>query len=129
MVVYDAERFGLSQLHQLRGRIQRSVYRGSFYLLCDEDVSEDVKKRLEVLCNTNDGFKIAEEDLKLRGPGDILGTRQSGLPSFILGDLFNDRIIIDAAQKDARAIISQSQRTEFHDILKQVKQGLKESLN
>ena len=129
MAVYDAERFGLSQLHQLRGRIQRSVYRGSFYLLCDEDVSEDVKKRLEVLCNTNDGFKIAEEDLKLRGPGDILGTRQSGLPSFILGDLFNDRIIIDAAQKDARAIISQSQRTEFHDILKQVKQGLKESLN
>ena len=104
MVVYDAERFGMSQLHQLRGRVQRSHYRGAFYLLSD---SKDAiaKKRFEVLKNTNDGFEIANEDLKLRGPGDILGTRQSGLANFVLGDILKDTKIIEAAKNDARNIL------------------------
>ena len=104
MIVYDAERFGMSQLHQLRGRVQRSSYRGSFYLLSDTKELE-AKKRFEILESTNDGFKIAEEDLKLRGPGDILGTRQSGIANFILGDIINDTKIITAAKEDAKIIL------------------------
>ncbi len=127
MVVYNAERFGLSQLHQLRGRIQRSNYKGRFFLLCD-GLGEDVKKRLDVLANTSDGFRIAEEDLKLRGPGDLLGTRQSGLPSFVLGDLLNDRMFIDAAQRDAHMILANSDRDEYQKIIAKAKQNISDSL-
>ena len=103
MIVYDADKFGLSQLHQLRGRIQRGSYEGTCYLLTDsKDV--EVKNRLQVLCDSNDGFKISMEDLKLRGPGDILGTRQSGLPTFILGNLIEDTRFINAARVDAKEI-------------------------
>lgn len=103
MVIYDADRFGLSQLHQLRGRIQRGEYKGTCYLLTDNKEKE-VIDRLNVLVKSNDGFKISEEDLRLRGPGDILGTRQSGLPTFILGNIFEDTKIIEAAKKDAKYI-------------------------
>ena len=103
MVVYDADRFGLSQLHQLRGRIQRGNRRGAFYLLSDSK-DENTLKRLKTLAMTNDGFKIALEDLKIRGMGDILGTRQSGLPDFILGNIFSDTKIIAAAKEDAKKI-------------------------
>ncbi|MDO4941088.1 MAG: ATP-dependent DNA helicase RecG [Erysipelotrichaceae bacterium] len=103
MIVYDADKFGLSQLHQLRGRIQRGNYEGVCFLLTNSK-DESVIKRLEVLCNCNDGFKISLEDLKLRGPGDILGTRQSGLPTFILGNIFEDGKFIEAAKKDAKQI-------------------------
>lgn len=108
MVVYDADRFGLSQLHQLRGRVQRSDYEGTCLLLSDNR-DEDVLKRLEVLCRTNDGFEISMEDLKMRGPGDILGTRQSGLPAFVLGNLIEDTRFIEAARQDADMIISQKE--------------------
>ncbi len=101
MVIYDADKFGLSQLHQLRGRIQRGEYEGTCYLLSDSK-DENVRKRLQVLCDTNDGFEISLQDLKLRGPGDILGTRQSGLPALILGNLLEDQRFIEAARKDAR---------------------------
>ncbi len=104
MVIYDADRFGLSQIHQLRGRIQRGNDRGTCYLLTDSK-EESTIKRLEVLVNTNDGFKISEEDLKLRGPGDILGTRQSGLPAFVLGDIFTDSAIINGAKQDVDIIL------------------------
>ncbi len=127
MVVYNAERFGLSQLHQLRGRIQRSIYRGKFYMLVD-DPGDDVQRRLKVLVDTNDGFKIAQEDLKLRGPGDLLGTRQSGLPSFILGNILTDRVFIEAAQKDARLIIAKSQDKRYKDILAKVQESIQDSL-
>ena len=99
MVIYNAERFGLSQLHQLRGRIQRSSYKGKLYLLTASKDS-DTLNRLNVLVNTNDGFKVAEEDLYQRGPGDLLGTRQSGLPSFHLGNLIKDTKIIEASKED-----------------------------
>lgn len=100
MVIYDADRFGLSQLHQLRGRIQRSIYRGSCYLLSASQDPETLA-RLEVLLHSNDGFAIAEADLRLRGPGDLLGTRQSGLPSFVLGNPVHDKQIMTAAKNDA----------------------------
>lgn len=103
MIIYDADKFGLSQLHQLRGRVQRGNYEGICFLLTDNK-DEAVIKRLEVLCKCNDGFKISLEDLKLRGPGDILGTRQSGLPTFILGNLFEDGRFIEAAKVDAKKI-------------------------
>ena len=100
MVVYDADKFGLSQLHQLRGRIQRGNYEGTCYLLTDSKDS-NVLERLNVLCKTNNGFEISYEDLRLRGPGDILGTRQSGIPAFILGNIIEDTRFIEAARKDA----------------------------
>ncbi|MBR2577518.1 MAG: ATP-dependent DNA helicase RecG [Erysipelotrichaceae bacterium] len=112
MVIYDADRFGLSQLHQLRGRIQRGNHKGTCYLLTDNRDS-DVLERLNVLCQTNDGFRISEADLRLRGPGDILGTRQSGLPAFILGNIFEDGRIIEAAKKDAKKVIAGLDREDY----------------
>ncbi|MDO4501255.1 MAG: ATP-dependent DNA helicase RecG [Erysipelotrichaceae bacterium] len=112
MVIYDADRFGLSQIHQLRGRVQRGNYKGTCYLLSDTK-DPDTSKRLEVLCSTNDGFKISEADLKLRGPGDILGTRQSGLPTFVLGNLFEDTKIIEASKKDAKRIVENLDREDY----------------
>lgn len=105
MVIYDAERFGLAQLHQLRGRIQRGNIEGKCYLLTSSK-EEDALKRLNVLVKTNNGFEISFEDLRLRGPGDILGTRQSGLPAFILGNIVEDTKFIDAARADALKICS-----------------------
>ena len=105
MVIYDANRFGLSQLHQLRGRIKRSDKQGYCYLLTDSSDELSVE-RLMALVNTDDGFKIAEEDLRLRGPGDLFGTRQSGLPSLILGNLITDTNIIKAAKEDANEIVN-----------------------
>ncbi len=103
MVIYDADKFGLSQLHQLRGRIQRGAFEGTCYLLTDSK-DPNVISRLNILVSTNDGFEISYQDLKLRGPGDILGTRQSGLPAFILGNLIEDTKFIDAAKNDAKKI-------------------------
>ena len=105
IIIYDAHRFGLSQLHQLRGRIQRGDKQGICYLLTDNKNKESIN-RLKVLLKTNNGFDISSEDLRLRGPGDILGTRQSGVPSFILGDLFEDTKIINQARIDANEIIN-----------------------
>ena len=103
IVIENAERFGLAQLHQLRGRVQRGEYEGICYLLTD---SKDalVHERLKVLTNSNDGFEISMQDLKLRGPGDILGTRQSGVPAFILGNIIEDTRFIEAARNDAKKI-------------------------
>ena len=103
MIIYDSDKFGLSQLHQLRGRVQRGEYEGICYLLTD---SKDalVHERLKVLTNSNDGFEISMQDLKLRGPGDILGTRQSGVPAFILGNIIEDTRFIEAARNDAKKI-------------------------
>ncbi len=112
MVIYDADRFGLSQIHQLRGRIQRGNNKGACYLLTDSK-DEDTLKRLDVLVKNNDGFKISEEDLKIRGPGDILGTRQSGLPTFILGDIFSDNMIINGAKEDVDFILNNIDKKEY----------------
>ena len=104
MVIYDADRFGMSQLHQLRGRVQRGDKEGLCYLLT---ASKDEKtlERLKVLSQNNTGFDIARDALRLRGPGDILGTRQSGLPAFVLGNIVDDTKFIEASKKDAREIL------------------------
>ncbi|MBQ6218041.1 MAG: ATP-dependent DNA helicase RecG [Erysipelotrichaceae bacterium] len=114
MIIYDADKFGLSQLHQLRGRVQRSSHEGTCFLLTDNK-DELALKRLDILCKNNDGFAISYEDLKLRGPGDILGTRQSGLPAFVLGNLIEDTRFIDAARKDAKKIAENKEDPSYTD--------------
>jgi ATP-dependent DNA helicase RecG len=104
MVVEHAERFGLSQLHQLRGRVGRGAAQ-SYCLLVAGYGSEDARKRLRVMEKTTDGFIIAEEDLAIRGPGELAGTRQSGLPDLAMGSLSLDAGLIAAAKEDAFAII------------------------
>lgn len=104
MIIYDANRFGMSQLHQLRGRVGRGEKEGFCYLLTSS-TDPLALKRLEIIENNNDGFKISYYDLQLRGPGDLLGVRQSGLPSFVLGNLINDSSIIEESKKYARMIL------------------------
>jgi ATP-dependent DNA helicase RecG len=104
MMIENAERFGLSQLHQLRGRIGRGQFKSTCVLVSDAQ-GEDSKKRLDVMCKTTDGFVIAEEDLKQRGPGDFLGSRQHGLPEMKLANIVNDTKILYAAQKQAEDIL------------------------
>ena len=104
MVVENAERFGLSQLHQLRGRVGRGAAKSWCILLSDSD-SEDTRRRLKVLTETNDGFKISEEDLRLRGPGDFFGQRQHGLPTLKAADLSCDMRLLDEAQSAASALL------------------------
>ena len=121
MIIYDADRFGLSQLHQLRGRIQRGNAVGKCWLLTDNK-SEDVKERLNVLVKTTNGFEISYEDLRLRGPGDILGTRQSGVPDLILGNLYEDTKMIEVCRKDAKLIVEHCAQTDYISIIESVKQ-------
>ncbi len=101
MLIFNAERFGLSQLHQLRGRVGRGDKESYCFLVTNNDEEE----RLKIIENTLDGFKLAEADLKLRGPGDFFGERQSGLPSFKYGNLVNDYYILESAKEDAYNII------------------------
>ena len=101
MVIEDADRFGLSQLHQLRGRVGRGSAK-SYCILTTHNRNEDTIRRLKALCATNDGFKIAEEDLKLRGPGDFFGSRQSGLPAFRVADLSLDMTTLRDAQQASK---------------------------
>lgn len=105
MVIEHAERFGLSQLHQLRGRVGRSHYQSYCILMAEYRRSEDAKRRLGVTVETTDGFKIAEEDLSLRGPGEFLGTRQSGLPPFRIANLARDVQILSKAREAAFKMI------------------------
>ena len=104
MVIENAERFGLSQLHQLRGRIGRGEYSSACILISDVK-SGDTKRRLDVIKNNTDGFKIADEDLKLRGPGDFLGSRQHGLPDMKIADIFVDRETLHSAGKEAEELL------------------------
>ncbi|HOG11403.1 MAG TPA: ATP-dependent DNA helicase RecG [Smithellaceae bacterium] len=105
MVIEHAERFGLSQLHQLRGRVGRRDIPSTCILLADYKASGDARKRLKIMENTTDGFVLAEEDLAIRGPGDFLGTRQSGLPDFRIASIIRDARILNDAKEDAFALI------------------------
>ena len=102
LVIEDADRFGLAQLHQLRGRVGRGNHRSTCILISDS-TGEDTRRRLQVLCSTNDGFRIADEDLKLRGPGDFFGNRQHGLPQLHIADLNGDLPLLQQAQAAAAA--------------------------
>jgi ATP-dependent DNA helicase RecG len=101
MLVEHAERFGLSQLHQLRGRVGRGPCQSYCFLIYQAPLSEDSRERLRALTETTDGFEIAERDLRLRGPGDFFGTRQAGMPTFRLIDLVRDRALLEVAQREA----------------------------
>jgi len=101
MMVEHAERFGLAQLHQLRGRVGRGAEKSTCLLLRDFRCSEDGMKRLQVMAETTDGFRIAEADLEIRGPGEFLGTRQSGMPDFRVANLLRDGRVLEEARKDA----------------------------
>ena len=107
MLVEHAERFGLSQLHQLRGRVGRGPWQSHCVLLYQSPWTDDARERLRTLASTSDGFAIAERDLELRGPGDFFGTRQSGLPRLRTGDLVRDREMMEEAHREARRIVSE----------------------
>ena len=124
MVVEHAERFGLSQLHQLRGRVGRGEHDSYCILLAGKIGSLDTYKRLKVMEETNDGFKIAEEDLKIRGPGDFLGTRQSGLPDFRIANILTDSSLLQKARDEAFKLIKSDPELEMDE-----HKGLHEIIN
>ena len=110
MMIEHADRFGLSQLHQLRGRVGRGADKSYCLLIPSSHYSEDARKRLKVMVATNDGFKIAEADLEIRGPGDFLGTRQAGLPDFRVASLIKDIWVLDTARQEAFAYVKQTEQ-------------------
>lgn len=125
MVIYNAERFGMSQLHQLRGRIGRGKEQAYCYLMSSSTTSE-AKERLRYLEKSHDGFEISLYDLKLRGPGEVLGHRQSGLPTFLVADLMKDFPILSIARKDADEIIQDYvQKHEYQGIICKIQEKLK----
>ena len=101
MVIENAERFGLSQLHQLRGRVGRGGEQSFCILMTGEKLGNDARTRIETMVRTNDGFEIAETDLRLRGPGDLMGTLQSGLPELHIADLIADAGLLQQARQVA----------------------------
>ncbi|HXR79323.1 MAG TPA: helicase-related protein, partial [Saprospiraceae bacterium] len=105
MIIENAERFGLSQLHQLRGRVGRGADQSYCILMTSYKISKTARERLDVICKSNDGFAIAEADLKLRGPGDIAGTRQSGAFEFKVANLVEDQAILRTARSFAEDIV------------------------
>ena len=108
MVIEHAERFGLSSLHQLRGRIGRSSYKSYAFLVFDKNLSEISARRLKIIKKNNDGFVIAEEDLKLRGPGEVTGIRQTGFADFRIADIFEDRDLIEKSRADILKHVKQA---------------------
>jgi ATP-dependent DNA helicase RecG len=120
MIIENAERFGLSQLHQLRGRVGRGADQSYCILMTSHKLSADSKTRLETMCRTNDGFEIAEVDLKLRGPGDLMGTQQSGVLNLQIADLVKDRDILQLARHRAIEILKRDAPMELpeHSVLR-----------
>jgi len=112
MVIEHSERFGLSQLHQLRGRVGRGAAKSYCVLLAGYALSEEGRNRLAVMEESTDGFVIAERDLEIRGPGEFLGTRQSGLPELAVANLVRDQALLALAQLEARAIIDADPKLE-----------------
>ena len=107
MIIESAERFGLSQLHQLRGRVGRGAEQSYCILMTSHKLSADAKTRLETMTRTSDGFEIAEVDLKLRGPGDLMGTQQSGVLNLRIADIVRDSEILKIARSYAFEVLKQ----------------------
>jgi ATP-dependent DNA helicase RecG len=105
MIIESAERFGLSQLHQLRGRVGRGAEKSYCILMTGDNLGKESLKRMETMVGTNDGFEIAEVDLQLRGPGDLMGTQQSGLLNLKIADLSKDQQLVILARNEARKIL------------------------
>ena len=106
MIVEHAERFGLSQLHQLRGRVGRGDEQSYCILLAGDKRSPEARERLAIMEETSDGFKVAEKDLEIRGPGEVMGTRQSGLPAFRIGNIVRDYALLEAAKRESDELLS-----------------------
>ena len=118
MTIENAERFGLSQLHQLRGRVGRGKTKSYCFLVTDAK-GDEAQARMKIMCETTDGFKIADEDLKLRGPGDFFGTRQHGLPKLRIADLLNDTKILMQTQELAGELMREKEvfsRPEYRQL-------------
>ncbi len=131
MVIENAERFGLSQLHQLRGRIGRGSFQSTCILISDAQ-NEETKKRLKIMCSTNNGFVIADEDLKLRGPGDFFGSRQHGLPDLKIADMMTDTEILREAGTAAEEMLKKSPSLdgeEYSLLKKQVNRMFSHAMN
>ena len=122
MMIENAERFGLSQLHQLRGRVGRSDLQ-SYCILVPANSSQTTMERLQIMEQTNNGFIISEKDLELRGPGEFLGTRQSGMVNFALADIIRDTKILEQARKEAFDLVN---NTEQNKISKALSEELQE---
>jgi len=118
MVIEHAERFGLSQLHQLRGRVGRSSYQSHCILVASDRLSDDGVKRLRVMEATTDGFRIAEADLEIRGPGDFLGTRQAGLPDFRVASILRDGRVLEEARREAFTLVERDPELKFAEHLR-----------
>ncbi|MFW5787608.1 MAG: ATP-dependent DNA helicase RecG, partial [Halanaerobiales bacterium] len=116
MVIEDGQRFGLAQLHQLRGRVGRGQHQ-SYCIVIAQPTTEDSKKRLQVFTETNDGFKIAEADLEIRGPGEFFGTEQHGMPDLKVANIIKDQKILNRARKEAKNIISHGNLKENYSLL------------
>jgi ATP-dependent DNA helicase RecG len=112
MMVIHAERFGLAQLHQLRGRVGRGADMSHCLLIAYEPSSEEAKRRLDIMVRSNDGFRIAEEDLSIRGPGEFWGTRQSGMPDLKVADIIRDSGKLETAKKEAFNLLDSSPQLE-----------------
>ena len=121
MIIESAERFGLSQMHQLRGRVGRGGDQSYCILMTKDEFSSEARRRLETMCRTNDGFEIAEVDMEIRGPGDILGTQQSGVPDLKMADLMRDRDLMTTARYIAQRILDKDPGLELptHKTLKE----------
>jgi ATP-dependent DNA helicase RecG len=123
MAIENPERFGVAQLHQLRGRISRGRYPGYCCLFPGEELTEQARKRLEAFVSTTDGFELAEKDFELRGPGEIFGTRQHGLPPLFVADLRRDYATLLEARADAQQLVEKDPglaNPKFHPLRKQV---------
>lgn len=110
MIIENAERFGLSQLHQLRGRVGRGSHQSECILISQ---NSDGNKRLQIMNDTYDGFKIADEDLKLRGPGEFFGTKQSGIPCFNLANPLGDRELLESARECATLLLNMEEGRDY----------------
>ena len=133
MVILDAQRFGLSQLHQLRGRVGRGADQSYCILVTNYQLSQETQKRIDIMCDTNDGFEIAEADLKLRGPGDLEGTQQSGIAFDLkIADIARDGQIVQMARDEAQKIINDDplcQKPEYEMLWKRLKDLRKTNIN
>lgn len=133
MVILNAERFGLSQLHQLRGRVGRGADQSYCILVSKRKLSDETRKRIDIMCDTNDGFKIAEADLKLRGPGDLEGTQQSGMAFDLkIADIARDGQLVQLARDEAQKIIDndpQCKKQEYNILWKRLDSLRKTNIN
>jgi ATP-dependent DNA helicase RecG len=132
MIVESAQRFGLSQLHQLRGRVGRGAEQSFCILMTDHKLSSESKTRIETMVRTNNGFEIAETDLKLRGPGDLMGTQQSGALDLLIADLGKDGELLKTARVAAQTILANDpllQQEENRMILHQIESTKKSAVN